>query len=95
VIEQKTAELGRYLIGGPGRLDLSKPSTVLRGIDNREVRKRILSLTQQEARRFGIGKSTLHYLRKNAENGHTSRVYERTLSKLEMVDIGQQRVYDR
>ena len=84
VIEQKTAELGRYLIGGPGRLDLSKPSTVLRGIDNREVRKRILSLTQQEARRLGVGKSTLHYLRKNASNRSTFTAYSKVLARLEI-----------
>jgi hypothetical protein len=81
VIEQKTVELGRYLIGGNRRLDLSEPSPSLSRIDNREVRKRILSLKQQEARRLGIGRSTLHYLRENEERTRFT-VYKPVISKL-------------
>jgi CRISPR-associated protein Cas1 len=82
VIEQKTAELGRCLIGGTGRLDLSEPSPGLSRIDNREVRKRILSLTQQEARRLGIGKSTLHYLQRNAKAVKPLRIYGKVAARI-------------
>jgi hypothetical protein len=82
VIEQKTVELGRYLVGRTGRLDFSEPSPNLHREVDQELRRRILGLSQSEALKLGIGKSTLHYLRKNAENGHTFRVCERTLSKL-------------
>jgi CRISPR-associated protein Cas1 len=83
VIEQKTAEFGRYLIGRIIRLDFSEPSPSLRGADNNEVRRRILSLTAQEAQRLRIGKSTLHYLRKNAEKEHSFKAYGKVLRKLE------------
>lgn len=86
VVEQKTVELGRYLIGGNGRLDLSEPSPSLSRIDNREVRKRILSLTQQEARRLGIAKSTLHQLRKKAKNENSIRLYSKVRKKLILPD---------
>ena len=70
VIEQKTVELGRYLVGRTGRLGFSEPSPNLHRTDDRELRRRILGLSQREAQRLGIGKSTLHCLRKKTE-GHT------------------------
>jgi CRISPR-associated protein Cas1 len=75
VIEQKAVELGRYLIGRNGRLDFIEPSPILARADDRELRRRILGLSQPDARRLGIGKSTLHYLRKNAVASKLLRVY--------------------
>jgi hypothetical protein len=74
VIEQKTIELGRFLVGRTGRLDFSEACPKLARADSRELRKRILSLRQQESQRLGIGKSTLHYLRKNANKAESFRV---------------------
>jgi hypothetical protein len=75
VIEQKSIELGRFLVGRTGRLDFSEPCPKLARADSRELRKRILNLRQQESERLGIGKSTLHYLRKNANKAESFRVY--------------------
>ena len=82
VIELKTAELGRYLVGRTGRLDFSDPSPDLRRLDDSKLRKRSLGLTQQEARRLGIGKSTLHYLRKKEKNHGSVRLYSKVRRKL-------------
>jgi hypothetical protein len=49
VIEQKTVELGRCLVGRTVGLDFSEPSPNLHGMGDKELRRRILSLTQQEA----------------------------------------------
>ena len=75
VIEQKAVELGRYVAGRIGRLDFSEPSSSLRMSDDNYLRRRILSLTQQEARRLGIGKSTLHYLCRNARKPSSFSLY--------------------
>lgn len=83
VIERKAVELGRYLVGRTGRLGFSEPCPTLKRMDSEELRKRILSLTQQEAQRLSIGKSTLHYLRKNASNRSTFRAYGKVLARLE------------
>lgn len=40
------------------------------------------ALTASEARHRGIGKSTLHYLRKKAQRERASRVYSMTMAKL-------------
>jgi len=59
VIQEKTNELARYLNGRSRRLDFFEPVPILERMDNRAVREAILSLTQPEARKFGVGKSTL------------------------------------
>jgi CRISPR-associated protein Cas1 len=82
VIEQKAAELGRYLLGRTHRLDFSEPPSRLATVDSWELRKRILSLSQSEARRLGIGKSTLHYLRKKARGDRSFSVYKNVHEKL-------------
>jgi CRISPR-associated protein Cas1 len=83
LIEQKTVELGRYLAGRNSRLDFSEPSPELTRTDNQELRRRILSLTQQDARKIGIGKSTLHYLRENSRRPGCFRTYRMTARKLD------------
>ena len=82
VVEQKTGELGRCLAGRNGRLDFSEPSPKIDSVGNRELREAILSLSQSEARQRGIGKSTFHYLQRNAENGRSLRIYGKVFSKL-------------
>jgi CRISPR-associated protein Cas1 len=87
VIEQKTSELGRYLVGRTSGLDFPEPSPALRRADSEELRRRILSLSQSEARNLGIAKSTLHCLRTNARSGHSFRVYRSVREKLECKSI--------
>jgi len=82
VIEQKMVELARYLVGRTSKLGFLEPSPNLHRVDNSELRKRILSLFQSEERRLGIGKSTLHYLRKKAENERSFKVYVKVQKRL-------------
>ncbi len=81
-IEQKAAELGRFLLGKATRLDFSEPSPALERTDSIELRKRILSLSQAKARRLGISQSTLHYLRKNSRAERPFKVYRKSREKL-------------
>jgi GNAT superfamily N-acetyltransferase len=83
VVEQKTTELGRYFLGRTAEPDFLEPSPNLHRTDDRDLRGRILGLTHREARRLGIGKSTLHYLRKNADGHRSFKLYERVRRKLE------------
>jgi hypothetical protein len=81
VIEQKTDELSRYLVGRTEGLDFSQPSPNLDRADNRELQRGI-RLSHREAQRLGIGKSTRHYLRKKARDHVSFRVYERVGMRL-------------
>jgi hypothetical protein len=58
------------------------PSPNLIGTDDGELRRRILGLSQADARRLGIGKSTLHYLWKNAKSTGSLRMYKKVRDKL-------------
>jgi CRISP-associated protein Cas1 len=81
VIEQKASELSRYLSGRFRTLDFSDPSPAYEMTADRAIRERILGLTQLEAEKLGISRSTLHYLRKNASYAHF-RVYSKTRNAL-------------
>jgi CRISPR-associated protein Cas1 len=83
IIEQKTVELGRYLVGRTGNLDFSEPSPSLKRTDDPKLRRRIFSLSHSEAQKLGIQKSTLSYLRKNARTNIPFRVYHKVRMKLE------------
>jgi hypothetical protein len=85
VIEQKTVEFGRYLVGRTNGLDFSEPSPNLRTTDDKYLRRRILTLTQQEAQRLGIGRSTLHYLRRNASGCRSFRLHGTLSEKLDRI----------
>ena len=50
--------------------------------DDRAVREKILGITQSEAGKLGISRSTLHYLRKNAKAKESFRIYAKVRGKL-------------
>jgi CRISPR-associated protein Cas1 len=68
VIEEKASELARFLTRKTSTVDFEEPFPNLERCDNRELRERINSLTSDDAKRPGVGKSMLHYLRKKARN---------------------------
>jgi hypothetical protein len=82
VIGQKTMELARYLTGKSKILDLSELKPELDRTDSLELRKLVLTLSQSEARKVGIGKSTLHYLRQNAVMDRPFRIYQKVAERL-------------
>jgi len=84
VIEQKLTELSRFLSGKSREIDFTEPSPNLERSDSLEIRKAILSLTQDEAKKSGIGKSTLHYLRRNARTYQSFNVYGKVRKRLQV-----------
>lgn len=81
VIQRKALELCRFFVGKSSMPDFKEPSPKLERFDTRELRERINSLTSNEAKKLGIGKSTLHYLRKNARKSEFT-LYTPTIRKL-------------
>jgi hypothetical protein len=82
VIEQKATELGRCLSRRSGRFDFSEPSPSLRVVDDKSIRREILALSQSRAKKLGIAKSTLHYLRCRSKTRDRLRAYTKTRRKL-------------
>ncbi len=83
IIEQKTTELDRYLVGKSRKLNLIEPAPILARNDSQVIRNKILQITQTQAEKIGITRSTLHYLRKNAANDRAFRTYNKVNEKLE------------
>ncbi len=84
VIQEKTSELARYLSGRSRGLDFSEPAPTTERTDNRAVREAVLGLTQVQARKRKIGKSTLHYLRKRAKDNRPFKIYKKLQDRLEI-----------
>jgi len=83
LILRKCQKLARYLLGKTDRFDLVNPSPVLESRDSRVMRQKILSLSGSHAKRLGLNKSTLHYLRKRARDEKPFRIYQPVMAKLE------------
>jgi CRISPR-associated protein Cas1 len=83
VIEQKAQELGRFLVGKSAKLDLNQPAPILERFDGIELRDRIKSLTSEQAKAVGIGKSTLYTLRQHAREERSFRLYGKVSRKLQ------------
>jgi CRISPR-associated protein Cas1 len=86
VVREKTNELASYLKGQTHSLDFTEPTAILERTDNREVREAILALTQADAKRLGIGKSSLHYLRTSARNGSSFLIRASTAKRLDRIE---------
>jgi CRISPR-associated protein Cas1 len=82
IIEQKTVELARSLLG-KSVLDFGEPAPTLLVHGDRELRERIAAMTSSHAKQLGIGKSTLHYLRRKSQSEESLIVYETTRRKIE------------
>jgi CRISPR-associated protein Cas1 len=82
IIELKAVELGRYLAGQSNEINFSQPYLEFRRTDSLERRRRILALSQANARKLGIGKGTLHYLRRNARDASYFEIYHKVATRL-------------
>jgi CRISPR-associated protein Cas1 len=82
VIREKISQLRRYLVGKAKTIDFAEPAPILERTDNRTIREAILRLTQSQARELGIGKSTLHYLYRNAQHRSSFKMYEPVTRRL-------------
>ena len=87
VILNKMEELGRFILGKSLYLDFTEPAPVLLRTGTRELRERILGLSVSDARRLGVNKSTLHYLRKRARSNRRLRVYANIQDRLSASNI--------
>ena len=83
LIRLKAQELANYVVGKRTNLDFGEPTPELNRLDSVVVRKMVLSLRTSDARKLGLAKSTLHYLRENARSERPFMVYGKVRRKLE------------
>jgi CRISPR-associated protein Cas1 len=82
ILEQKTNELGRFVVGKSPTLNFVDPAPKLERQDNHKLRTKILALTQSEAKQLGVGKSTFHYLRTRARSKQCIRVSRKVKERM-------------
>jgi len=70
------------IFGRSSAIDFRESAPILKRADSREVREAILNLTISQGGKLGIGKSTLHYVRKKASNHQPFRIYSSVRNKI-------------
>jgi hypothetical protein len=84
LIGQKVMVFSRLLVGRTREVDFTKPMPNLERSDSLNNRKRILQSTQEKVRGRGIGRSTLHYLRRHAQDERSFRISRKVKEKIEI-----------
>ena len=82
LIRLKAQELANYVLGKRTNLDFGEPKQTLDGTDSEAVRNRILSMTTADARKRGIRKNTMWYLRQRALTANDFNTYGKVRTKL-------------
>jgi CRISPR-associated protein Cas1 len=82
VILTKTQELARCLPHRSESIDYVEPGPGFREMDTRTFRERIIKLSVTEARRLGIGKSTLWNLQKRSRSRKPLQIYTKTVDRI-------------
>jgi hypothetical protein len=92
LIRLKAQELANYILGKRSGFNFDQPGPALDRSDSGAVRNLILSLTKAEARKRGIGKNTLWYLKSRAQSGEPFEIYAKIAMKLEQANsLGEAR----
>ncbi len=82
ILRLKAQELANYILSKRIALSFEDPKPALSRDDHAVVRDKILSLTVPEARKHGIGKTTLWYLQRRACGEKPFKIYRNTRTRL-------------
>ena len=82
LIRLRAQELANYVVGKRTNLDFGEPKPVLHRTDSEAIRNRILSMTTADARKRGIRKNTMWYLRQRALTANDFNTYGKVRTKL-------------
>jgi CRISPR-associated protein Cas1 len=82
IIRLKAQELSNYILSRRRCLDFSEPGPILHRTDSEVIRNRILFMTASDARRRGIRRNTLWYLKQRARQENRIETYAKITTKL-------------
>ena len=78
IVLNKTQELSRFLLEKTRSIDFIQPFLNLKRSDSFEIRKRILELSQEQANKLELCKSTFWNLKKKANSSKLFKIYSKT-----------------
>lgn len=82
-MQDNLQQLANFILGKKKEFEFVISKMKLNRNDKLKLRKKILSMTPDERKRFGINKSTLWHIKKNLSEGKTPKIYEKVLLKIQ------------
>ena len=89
ITQLKAQELASYILGKGKTLDFADPAPNLAKQDSKILRESIRRLSTAEAKKLGIKKNTLWYLKKRAADSKPLRTYSSVSTKLATMALCQ------
>ena len=86
ILRLKMQELSRYLLHKDNEFDFRNPQSDFDTSDSRVIREKILSMSQSNARKIGIGKSSLWYVKNRIGSNRKLRIYSKTKERMLLLD---------
>jgi len=83
ILQDNLQRLANFILEKKQEFDFVIPKMKLNGNDILELRDFFLNMTPEERKRSGINKSTLWYMKKNLSERNMSKMYEKTLLKIQ------------
>ena len=82
ILQDNLQQLSNFIVDRKKEIDFVVPKMRLNRNDDLELREKILNMTPDERKKFGINKSTLWHIKKNLSEGKTLKIYEKLLLKI-------------
>ena len=85
ILQDNLQQLSNFIVDKKKELDFMIPKMMLNRNDDLELRDKILNMTHEERKELGINKSTLWYIKKNFSERKTPKIYEKILSRINIL----------
>ncbi|MDH3313358.1 MAG: CRISPR-associated endonuclease Cas1 [Nitrosopumilus sp.] len=83
ILQDNLQQLSNFVVEKKKEFNFVIPKMKLNRNDEKELREKILNMSVDERKRFGINKSTLWHIKKNLSEGKTTKIYEKTIEKFQ------------
>ena len=83
ILQDNLQQLANFISGKKKNFEFNIPKIIIQRNDDMQIRKKILNMTPQQRKEFGINKSTLWYLKNNLTKGKKVMIYDKIKTKLE------------
>ena len=84
ILSDNILKLAHFIEDKNNKIEFNVPNIMILRNDTLNLQDKILKMTSSQRKRLGINKSTLFYMRKNIINGKNIKIYDKTLSKLNL-----------
>jgi len=82
ILNDAVQQLTNFVYGKKKEFEFEVPVIQIQREDSLDIREKILKMTPDQRRKFGINKSTLWYMKKNLKSGKNIKIYDKTFSKI-------------